>query len=321
MNKTFKSPCRVDISGGTLDIWPLYSILDVDCYTINFAIDIFTSVTLTSNSNKFSIEIQNKTLEFESIESFLMLDDIRVKIFQKVIEYFKPKDFFRLKINSDSPIGGGLGASSSLLVSMIECMEELTEKYFDIYNKIEFSKNIESHILQKPTGTQDYFAPILKNGFFIISYTKEGITFERIKIPKIIKDMLLVYTGVSHNSGLNNWSLIKKVMDGCEDTKKNLEELAEVSKDLNLVLKKQSSSDFFDLLKKEFDLRIKLSEDFSSKEILEIKNIVDDYRDSAVKICGAGGGGCVCIFSPHIEEIKKRLNFKILNAKPIDLIG
>ena len=43
MKITSSAPTRVDIAGGTLDIWPLYLFHD-DPQTVNFAIDLLYAV-------------------------------------------------------------------------------------------------------------------------------------------------------------------------------------------------------------------------------------------------------------------------------------
>ena len=46
-----KSPCRVDLAGGTLDIWPLY-LYHANAVTVNFAVDRYTSCELVTRSDR-----------------------------------------------------------------------------------------------------------------------------------------------------------------------------------------------------------------------------------------------------------------------------
>ena len=46
MNIVSKSPCRVDMAGGTLDIWPLYLYHD-NPTTVHFAVSRYTTCELT----------------------------------------------------------------------------------------------------------------------------------------------------------------------------------------------------------------------------------------------------------------------------------
>ena len=45
MRITAKAPCRVDMAGGTLDIWPLY-LFHENAVTVNFAVNLYTTAIL-----------------------------------------------------------------------------------------------------------------------------------------------------------------------------------------------------------------------------------------------------------------------------------
>ena len=45
-----KAPCRVDLAGATLDIWPLYLFHD-NVVTVNFAVDLYTSCEISTRDD------------------------------------------------------------------------------------------------------------------------------------------------------------------------------------------------------------------------------------------------------------------------------
>ncbi|MFO0339398.1 MAG: galactokinase, partial [Acidobacteriota bacterium] len=45
-----KSPCRVDLAGGTLDIWPLY-LNHPGAVTVNFAVNLYTHATVATRED------------------------------------------------------------------------------------------------------------------------------------------------------------------------------------------------------------------------------------------------------------------------------
>src|SRR4051812_42995685 len=111
-----QSPTRVDLAGGTLDCWPLHLFVG-DCVTVNLAIDIFTACELEVQTSK-EIEINIHDLKykknFSDLISFLECADAQLLLVQKILEFFRPSFGFKLKTSSQSPVGGGLGGSSSL---------------------------------------------------------------------------------------------------------------------------------------------------------------------------------------------------------------
>ena len=64
------SPCRVDLAGGTLDLWPLYLFHD-SAVTVNFAVDRYTRCWL-STRNDGAIHLKSRDLGIS--ESFASLE-------------------------------------------------------------------------------------------------------------------------------------------------------------------------------------------------------------------------------------------------------
>ena len=116
-----KSPTRVDLAGGTLDLWPLNQFIQ-GATTLNVAINVWTKATLEPlgtdeiiwNSPDMNLEKKYKNLK-EALED----KDPKVILFQSVLKFFKPEKGFKLATQSESPVGGGLGGSSSLTISMM----------------------------------------------------------------------------------------------------------------------------------------------------------------------------------------------------------
>ena len=70
-----KSPCRVDLAGGTLDIWPLY-LFHENAVTVNFAVDRYTSCEIaTRDDDKIVIRSADQNAE----EIFDNLDALRAQ--------------------------------------------------------------------------------------------------------------------------------------------------------------------------------------------------------------------------------------------------
>ncbi len=65
-----KAPCRVDLAGATLDIWPLY-LFHENVITVNFAVDLHAYCTIeTRNDTRFVLRSRDLNQEeiFESLE-------------------------------------------------------------------------------------------------------------------------------------------------------------------------------------------------------------------------------------------------------------
>ncbi len=321
-----RSPTRVDLAGGTLDCWPLYLFLN-DPLTVNVAIDIFTTAKLTPRSDS-KIRLITRDLkldrEYDSMSQCLQDTDGAFDLVRAHLVYWKEKignKGFDLETASDSPVGGGLGGSSSLCISLLKAFKQWLGVQMSESDTVRLASHIEARILLKPTGTQDYFPP-LEGGLCFITYGAEGPSCVRKAIdPEVFRDrFVLVYTGRSHHSGINNWQVIKDWLDGDFKTRGAMADLAVISKELGHALETKSYDKLPSLFSREFEARTRLSDGFSSPEIRRIHEIAKANGGEA-KICGAGGGGCVLLWS-HDRRAKDLATaaeaggFKVLPAQP-----
>lgn len=328
-----KSPTRVDLAGGTLDLWPLYNFIK-NATTINVAIDIFTEVELDFSGSK-TIKIEsvdlNKIWTFDSWDQLFSSFDSSLQLYQTVIQFFwtqrKSKFEFGLtmKTRSESPIGGGLGGSSSLIISMLKAFSQLLDYNFtDNHQMVHIAHNLESQILFTPTGTQDYY-PAVCGGLNILNYSVTGTTQKILPITnsEIFENFLLVYTGRSHHSGLNNFEVLKLCVERDNNVLEALTKINSIAELLKDAILNNDLKTFPILMQQEYEARIRLTPSFTSPEIERLAKIAKSNGADAIKICGAGGGGCVLIWvhPSHRQKVIKACeneNFHCLKTKPVN---
>lgn len=325
MKITKKSCTRVDLSGGTLDCWPLFLLVD-GCVTVNLSISVYTQVSLLERSDQ-KIELNMRDLRyqrsFSNLDALLECQDPELKLVQKQLAFWRPKKGFELETFSESPIGGGLGGSSSLSISLIKAFSDWMGEKPDLYQSVNLSANLEAQVLHKMTGTQDYF-PALSNGLNAIHYTPRGARLETLTSDAEFWNghLSLVYTGQPHHSGLNNWAVIKAALEQDGGTLKALRDIRDVSWDLYNSVKAGRWEALPGLFDREFEARVRLSTSFSSPAIDRLREVALKAGAQAVKICGAGGGGCVLVWSrpeakAAVEEGCRAHGFEVLNAKAV----
>ena len=283
MKVTKRSPTRIDLAGGTLDCWPLYLLTD-GCVTINLSVSIFTEATVEPRAGS-EIEIhmrdQDYRRTFADLDRFLSDPDPRLNLVQKHVAFWRPTGGFGLTTHSESPIGGGLGGSSSLSISLIKAFAEWQGENPGLHQTVTLAGNLEAQVLGKMTGTQDYFPP-LRPGLNAIHYGPRGARLETLRTePAFWNERLsLVYTGQPHHSGLNNWQVIKLALDGDPATRKALGDIRDVAQDLYADVSQGRWTNVPTLFEREFEARVRLSSSFSSPAI-------DRLRACAL---AAGGG-------------------------------
>lgn len=321
-----RSPTRVDLAGGTLDCWPLYLFLN-DPLTVNVAIDIFTSATLTPRADS-RVRLITRDLhldkEYASLTECLSDKEPAFDLVRAHLLYWNEKiegRGFDLETASQSPVGGGLGGSSSLCITLLKVFKQWLQVEMSEGDTVRLASHLEARMLFKPTGTQDYFPP-LEGGLCFITYGVEGPSCVRKPIDdEIFRDrFVLVYTGRSHHSGINNWQVIKDWLDGDERTRTAMTDLAVISKEFGHAIETKNIDALPALFAREYEARTRLSDGFSSPEIRRIHEIAKKNGGEA-KICGAGGGGCVLLWShdrraKDLAKAAEAAGFKVLATKP-----
>ena len=232
---SIQSPTRIDLSGGTLDCWPINAILS-PVTTINIAIDIFTRCHLkVRDDHKIVIRAPDTGVNatFDTFDDLVESSDDSLRFFKEHIHFWAPEQGFEIEVSSQSPIGGGLGGSSSLSVSIFKTFNEWLDAGIGPDDGVSFCGGIEAKILDTPTGSQDYI-PAFNGRLNIIDYIT-GIpsvtTMETSNLP-FVQNISVFYTGKAHHSGINNWKVLKKFIEGDKSTRRTLSMLKEVSHDI-----------------------------------------------------------------------------------------
>src|SRR5437870_9243212 len=102
-----QAPTRVDLAGGTLDIWPLY-LFHKDSQTINFAINVYARCRLTprrDNTIEFISRDLNRRQIFSSLSALIQATKFRLPLLARLVMAFEPPCGFALETDSDAPAG------------------------------------------------------------------------------------------------------------------------------------------------------------------------------------------------------------------------
>ncbi|MBC7371938.1 MAG: galactokinase [Bdellovibrionaceae bacterium] len=323
-----QSPTRVDLAGGTLDLWPLYLLVGGSASTVNVAIDIYTHAIL-ENRNDDSIRLESKDLnlvkDYKNLAEALADTDPRMILLQTQLRYWKPQKGFSLTTKSDSPVGGGLGGSSSLTISLMKAFAQFTgHKFQNTHELVHIAHNIEAEILNTPTGTQDYY-PAVSGGLNILKYDYNGIRQEVLQVENspLAQHFLLVYTGKAHHSGLNNFEVMKGSIAKDPTTLKALKDIRDIAIATEQVVRAGEWRKLPALFRAEFEARVRLAPAFTSPEIEKLNQLSLQNGAEAVKICGAGGGGCVLVWTPEnkkegVESACQKAGFQVLATRPVN---
>jgi D-glycero-alpha-D-manno-heptose-7-phosphate kinase len=296
MKISSKSPCRVDLAGGTLDIWPLY-LYHESPVTVNFAVDRYTSCDLVTREDS-RIVLRSRDLQggetFASLDALLKTRKYRLPLAAWLLRFFRPGAGLELETHSEVPAGAGIAGSSSLMVTTASALNRLTGAGYGLEKIREICQNVEAQIIRVPTGCQDYY-PAMYGGVNAVETGPAGIVRQRI--PVDLEDfnqrIVLAYTGEPRNSGINNWEVTKAHIGGDKFVHKNFDRIAAIANAMRAALEKADWNETARLLREEWTHRRKNAPSITTPLIDRLVDVTRKAGARGAKACGAGGGGCV----------------------------
>ncbi len=296
MKLTSQSPCRVDMAGGTLDIWPIH-LYHENAMTVNFAVDRYTRCTIeTRDDSKLILRSRDQKLEetFDSLEALKAAPKYRLPLLAWILRFFQPPMGLEIEVNSEAPAGAGISGSSSLMITCGQAFNKLLGRGYSLEKLRETVQNIESQIIRVPTGPQDYY-PAMYGGVGCLEFSPAGIT--RIGLPVDLADfesrIVLAYTGVPRNSGINNWEVMKAHIDGDKKVHRNFDKIAAIAIAMRGAVEKSDWAETGRLLREEWAHRRRNIPTITTPLIDRLIAVTAKAGALGGKVCGAGGGGCV----------------------------
>ncbi len=315
-----RAPARVDLAGGTVDIWPLY-LFHPGAQTVNLAVRSYASCVVETRADRRVVLISRDQEVRESYESLSELGagKSRLPLLRELVLSFEPRRGITVKTSSQVPAGAGLGGSSALNIAICGALARVTGKRYTRTQLLEIAKNVEAIVIKVPTGWQDYF-PALYGGASAVHLDRDGVKREKLPLSAadIEKRFVLCYTGMPRDSAINNWEVMKAHIDGDPRVRKNFEEITTIAIQMREALLAGDWNDVAELLALEWENRKRNFRGISTPMIDKMIAESRKHGSLAAKVCGAGGGGCVVFLvepgSKHaVETLLARMGGEIIH--------
>lgn len=315
-----RAPARVDLAGGTVDIWPLY-LFHPGAQTVNIAIRCYASCTIETRADRRIVLVSQDQDIRETFESLtdLTLGQSQLPLVRELAVFFEPRRGLTIKTTSQVPAGAGLGGSSALNIALCGGLARVTGKRLMRSQILEIAKNVEAIVIRVPTGWQDYF-PALYGGANAVHLERDGVKRERLPLSfaDVEKRFVLCYTGQPRNSAINNWEVMKSHIDGDPKVRSNFDQITTIASQMREALLAKDWNDVAELLALEWENR---KRNFKGISTPKIDRMIEQTRKNgtvAAKVCGAGGGGCVVFMvrpgtKPAVEQTLSRMGGRVIN--------
>ena len=298
MRLTSSAPTRIDLAGGTIDIWPLYLFHD-GAATVNAAISLRAHVDVDARAAG-GVELRSidagRTV---TAPSWTALDGTGALALLALLARHYQLENTTLTTRGESPAGAGIAGSSALMIAACGALARWTGSPEDPGHLLQVAMNVECQTIRVPTGVQDY-RPALYGGIASIELGVAGIRRVALDVDplELERRIVLAYTGAPRNSGTNNWEITKRHIDGDRHIFDCFERIRDTAAAMRTALERGDWDEVGRQVAIEWDNRKRLAPGVTTPTIDDLMARAAAAGATAAKVCGAGGGGCLFTYGP-----------------------
>lgn len=288
--------CRVDLAGGTLDIWPL-GLFHPHGRTVAVAIDLAAEVEIAPRSHGWSVEHDGGVVEAPTVAELVANPDVALLGLLVQALDLRP---CAVRARSASPRGAGLGASSALGIAMAAAgFVWKGEEPGPEDRLVAFVRDLEARLMGLPTGVQDHWIA-LRGAAQEIALRPGGAQVRplAVDLERLGAHLVVAYSGSSHVSAETNWGIVRRRLEREPATVERFERIADVAAELAAALAGDDLARVGALMAEEWRARRELAPGISTPAIERLLEAAVDSGAWGGKACGAGGGGCVAVLAP-----------------------
>ena len=320
------TPSRIDLAGGTLDIYPIY-LLEEGALTLNLAISLMSTVIIetTDDAGYHIVAADLEEEVYVPSPDELPLDG-PLSLIGRVMRYYDAPPGLRVTTRNDAPAGSGLGSSSALLIALTGALLKLKAVELSPDDIIRNSADIEAQVIGVPTGKQDYYPPLFGglNAIWFDAGRAErlDIDHDHSVVQALADQLLLVYSGCSRCSAWTNWAMLKNYIERNPDTRSRMHRIRQITIDMKEAIERGDLEEVGRLMTAEWEARRGLAPEVDCHELRQIIDAADRAGAVGRKVCGAGGGGCLVVLTEpdtkaQVAEAIENAGGKILQWQPV----
>jgi D-glycero-alpha-D-manno-heptose-7-phosphate kinase len=283
-----RAPTRIDLGGGWTDV-PPYCDREGG-FVCNVAIDRYSTAVL---SGKTENETENGDLALV-----------------RAIEKRSAISGAKFSLQSDYPLGAGLGGSSSASAAMLVAAAEWRQDSWKREDIAELGRRIEVEDLGVAGGRQDHYAATF-GGALALTFT-HTVAVRPIELSTRTRSALsarsiLIYTGQSRISGESITAVLGAYEKGEARVVNALRRMRELAEQMATALERDDLDAVGEMLDEHWQFQRSLHSSIPTPLIDEIIQTAKSNGALGGKAMGASGGGCVLILARAGEEGRVRV--------------
>ena len=287
------APTRIDLAGGTLDIWPLY-LFHPDAQTVNAAIGLRATCSVTAAGDGRVHILSADTGGRLTAQGWQELDtNGDNRLLAHIARFFQVENV-RITTRAASPVGAGIAGSSALNVAVCAALAQWCSVDYSAEQLLTLALNLEARALGIPTGVQDY-RPAFYGGVSAIELDALGVRRVPLDVDpaELGRRLVLAYSGDSRSSGINNWDITRRHIEGDTALAARFRRISGIAAATRDALTRHDWTELAKQVTLEWRERQALAPGVTTPAIERLMARATAAGAVAGKVCGAGGGGCV----------------------------
>jgi D-glycero-alpha-D-manno-heptose-7-phosphate kinase len=292
------APTRIDLAGGTIDIWPSYLFHD-GATTLNAAISLRAHADVASRTDG---EVELRSLDTDRAVRAKNWSELArtggLPLLALLARHYRLENA-TLTTRGESPAGAGIAGSSALTIAVCGALARWTKAPSDPEHLLQVAMNVECQTIRVPTGVQDY-RPALYGGIAAIELGVTGVSRKGIDVDplELEQRIVLAYTGAPRDSGTNNWEITKRHTDGDRHVFDCFERIRDTAVAMRAALERGDWDEVGRQIAVEWENRKRLAPGVTTPTIDDLMARAKAAGATSAKVCGAGGGGCLFAYGP-----------------------
>ena len=307
------APLRLSLAGGGSDIETYSNKFEGAVVSVTLARHVYTKITSTSSKDALftSVDLDTKAsvARVEDLKTNQNLP-LHTMAYSYFIEKFGVK-FLPINVStySDCPVGAGLGASSSLAVSLITAFSEFFAVSMTKREIADAAYIVERNLCKMEGGKQDQYAAAF-GGLNFFHFLKNGLVdVTELSLNPSMK-ALIESSFILYDMGRSRVSseIIRAQKTSISRADTNVLSALHAIKDQAFTMKEAVCQNDLLSMAKVMEInwlnKQKTSTKIVNDEIFQILDGLQSHGALASKVSGAGGGGFILVVAPMERRMK-----------------
>lgn len=287
-----QTPLRISFAGGGGDLPDFYK--KEEGFVVNSAIDKFVFVIATRRyDNKIYVNYSQK----EIVDK---VSEVKHELVRSALEFTGVKQGIEITMLSDVPSqGSGLGSSSSFTVGLLNVLYMYQGVQVSAKRLAEEACRIEMEICGKPVGKQDQYIAAF-GGIQAFKFLKSGdvevnpLSLSSKSVRELSDRLFLFYTDQTRSAD----SILSEQSKRSTSNLEHLRVIKSYAIEVEQALKQRNWDVIGKVLRESWEVKKKLAKNISNPKIDNMHSLAMFAGAMGAKICGAGGGGFLLLYSP-----------------------